>query len=79
MYKVQDDSQEHTVSSYDSINDSDDQTESWGDSKFCSEFGSGELVNLGSLRSRIKKPEFVCNSCGRSASDKSILCWPENL
>ena len=79
MYKVEDDSHEHTVNSYDSINDSDDQSESWSDSKICSEFGSGEPVDFRSLKSKIKNAEYVCNSCGRSASDKSILCWPETL
>ena len=79
MYKVEDEDRKHSVSSYDSINDSDDSTGGWSDSKICSEFGSGEPVDFGSLKRKIKNAEYVCNSCGRSSSDKSILCWPETL
>jgi hypothetical protein len=79
MYKIVGHSSEKISESYDSINDLHDQTDRSNDSKICSEFGSGELVDLQSLRSRIRNPEYVCSSCGRSASEKSSLCWPEAL
>lgn len=79
MYKVEDDAGEKSADSYDSINDLHNQVDEISDSKICSEFGSGEPVDLKSLKSRIKNPEYVCSSCGRSASEKSSLCWPEDL
>ena len=79
MYRVEHDSVENSVNSYDSINDSNDQIDNLSDSKICSEFSSGEPVDLKPLKRRLKNPEFVCNSCGRSASEKSSLCWPETL
>ena len=79
MYRVEDDSSENSVNSYDSINDSADQIDNLSESKICSEFGSGEPVDLKSLKRKLQNPEFVCSSCGRSTSDKSSLCWPETL
>lgn len=79
MYKVEEDSGKEPAGSYDSLNDSDDPIDSSNDLKICSEYGSGEPIDLESLKSRIKHPRYVCGSCGRSASDKFGLCSPENL
>ncbi len=79
MYKVEDDRGGNSVSSYDSINDSHDQIDNSIDLKICSDFGSGEPAGLETLKSKLRNPEFVCSSCGRSASEKSSLCWPETL
>jgi hypothetical protein len=79
MYKIEHEAAKKSANSYDSINDSQSQFGELGDSKICSEFGSGEPEDFKSLKSRIRNPDYVCSSCGRSASDKSSLCWPEDL
>ena len=79
MYKIQEDTQGRSAKSYDSISDSADRFQDSGNAKICSVYGSGERVDLKSIKEKIKNPEYVCSSCGRSASDSSSLCSPEEL
>ena len=79
MYKIKDEKEKKSAESYDSLNDSQDFTRDFGESKICSAYNSGESVDWKSIKSRIKNPEYVCSSCGRSASDSSSLCSPELL
>ena len=79
MYKIQENKHGRSDKSYDSINDSAEPFQDSSDAKICSVYGSGEDVDLKSLKRKIKNPEFVCSSCGRSAADSSSLCSPEEL
>ena len=79
MYKIVDDGGKKFAKSFDSINDSYDQFDNSDDLKICSAYGSGDPVDLESLRSKIKNPKYVCSSCGRSTSEPSSLCSPETL
>jgi hypothetical protein len=78
MYEIVDDGEKKSVNSYDSIDDSQDCIDV-DDLKICSVYGSGDQFDLKSVRSKLKNPEYICSSCGRSASVLSSLCSPEPL
>ena len=79
MYKIEEERHGSSAKSYDSIDDSADRFQDYDGAKLCSAYGSEEPVDLKSIKRKIKNPEYVCSSCGRSASDSSSLCSPEEL
>jgi hypothetical protein len=79
MYKIVDNSGKNSVNSYDSFDEYYGQPDDSRDLKICSEFGSGDPVDMESLRSRIENPKYVCRGCGRSSSEWSSICSPERL
>jgi hypothetical protein len=79
MYKIVDKRDKNSVRSYDSLDDTYDPFDNPREQKICSTYGSGDSVELESVRSKIENPKYVCRSCGRSTSDSSSLCSPEEL
>jgi hypothetical protein len=48
-------------------------------SKICEEFDSGKRLDSGSIRRKVQNPKYLCNTCGRAASESQDLCSPEAL
>jgi hypothetical protein len=79
MYKIVDDNVKSSANSFDSLDELYDLPDSSGYQKICSVYGSGDSVELESVRDKFENPQYVCRNCGRATSDSSSLCSPEKL